>query len=598
MKPRSDAARRELLRRRCQADYSIFVRRCWQMLPGNHTPPIWTRVMTVMCVVVEAVLRGRLGVVVMNTPPGCGKSTLSTRMSWPFAVLEQPYTSNVIGTHSLDDLGVPFNRDRLTLMRSNAYQALIPRMNGRPVWQLDPDQANRRRIGLVSRASGHPAGGWSGLASPERGGSGIRTGAHPNTHTYDDLIAAGEELGPSRAQANGWVKGTMPTRFPPTQGPRIIAPGQRLHEQDYSAALLDLYPTATHLVLPMEYDPDADRGVIDLGPPSKLLRRAFDGVSTLRRYRERHERAGIWLEKGRVCWADWRSTRGEPLMPELAGPEKYGRHKRNPVLWLTQYQQQPVTASMSHVQPQHWKRWRQTPQGRPDELLLVCDPQSGSQTGRAEQDYTTIYPLARWGSKAYILEEIRGRFDFGDTARLVFLTYRRWGLPAGMIEDAGCGPAVVSHLQGHVTGLRTVRPKGSTEMRVQWVSPMIHAGNVLVPADDAERPAILAPDEPWPMKTFHGDDRALPGALRGRAAPITTARSPDAWVPEFIAEWAAVPRGAYDDRCEVAHALLPWVGILGRENQAQATYSPPPSKPSRARQHGFGANLGRGRRRM
>lgn len=601
MKLRNRASAEELLRRRCRADLGYFTRLGWTMAPGTQGPPVWTRPMTVMCVLTEAVMRRRLGVAALNLPPGSAKTTIGTRFGWPWAVLEEPWLKAVTGVHSIEDLGVPLQRDRLAIMRHPLYQSLIPRdRQGRPLWQIDPDEANRKQISTRASETGETAaGGWHGLSSPERGGSGVKTGRHPNVQIYDDLLAAGAELGPKRDEANRWIHAPMRTRFPPGQREHILSIGQRLHERDYTWAILKEYPDATHLVLPMEYDPERDAGVIDLGEASPLLRQAFDGESTLRAYRERHEQAGIWLDGSRVKFADWRRRPGELLMPEIMPRERVEPLKRNMVTFSTQYQQFPISGSTSPVQAGHWKTWRVLPPGPPDELLLGGDTQRGSLKSVSEPDWTALYPMARWGSTAYVLEEVRGRFEVAATAAAILLAFHRWGLRGGLLENAGCAPSVVSLLQGLVTGLMLEAPRGNTHQRVQLCAPLIHAGGVLLPADDAERPHILTPGEAWPGCTWLSTDYRLPDILRAwNGLERIEIEPPGGWRRDFIDEWGAVPRGAFDDRCDgPAYPLLRWVGVIGRPElpPPEPMMRKGPRTPSRAAAAGFGGHIGQGR---
>lgn len=601
----------ELARRRARADLGIFGAMLWTAVPKN-TQLTWSKSLTVLSLAVQQVLIGAKDVLVLNCPPGIGKSSFGSRFSLPWAWLMHrddinglpyggcgPWLNWAGGAHTLETLAAELNTDRRKIIEHPLYRALIPTLeDGSPSWEPSPTKWNA--IAFENQAVDPMqvrAGGFSATCAPQggRGAGPIDTGAHPHIQSHDDLLKAGDPLATAMPAVNRWLTDTMSTRFP-CDRPRIIAIGQRLGDGDYSAALLSEYPSAVHIEMPMVLDDEAQARVrsVSLGTPHPLLAEAFDGEPSLANYRRRHEAAGISIEGGQVTWRDWRRQLGELLVPERFGPDFIAKQARRRVFFATQYQQRPQVDGGNIINRDWWQTWQHLPAGEPDEVMISMDPQTGS-ADRIAPDWTVVYVLARYGARVFFLEELRGQFNFTDTARALFLLAERWpSATRKLIEDDGCGPAVVELLQMRVNGLALEKPKSRTAVRVERVQPLIEAGDVWLPAADAERPArLLADDEAWGLPvTFCASDRRLPQHLReARPRLITTIAPSTDWPDPFRDEWSACPRGAHDDRCSAgAQALLRWLRIHAsiRAN-ADAPLRPTAVRPvtSLARRAGF-----------
>lgn len=587
------AAAAALLARRARENLLIFVRVAWGWVPGQSSTPIWVWPMTLYCLMAEQVLRGRLDVAVFNGPPGGGKSSIVSRMAYPWAVLDDPTLRAASITHTIEGLGQELHNDRRALIAHPAYQALIPLgPDGRPCWSVDPRNNNKTKLQLVGGTS--RAGGWIQLAAPtpDSSGAGLTTGMHPDVHLVDDLLKMGDEHTSAMAAANKYLIDTMGTRFPSHQPERIIAGSQVIDALDHTQALLDAYPHAAHVVLPMEFDPDhpAAGREVDLGAPSPLLARAFRGDQSLAALRDEHIRAGVALRAGRLVWCDPRSLPGELLMPDLMPRARVDRKKLRKRVWLLNYQQRRIEAGAAAlVEPSMWPYWTDTPTRPPDDIVVACDPQSGR--GRVEDrgspDWTVIYVGARWGSDVYLLEEFRAQVGTTDTCRALFLLFKRWGARKGRVEDAGAGPSCVDNLDGVLMGLELVPPKKSTPWRVEYIMPVIEARQIYLPAPGAARPALLAPGAPWPGVDLRTDDHALPTTLRQQHGGVfATLPPPRVWVPQFVEEFETSARP--DDRQDgVAHLVMPWVGVVHQPSPAPTRRAPRRSRPSLAAQYGI-----------
>ena len=137
-------------------------------------------------------------------------------------------------------------------------------------------------------------------------------------------------------------------------------------------------------------------------------------------------------------------------------------------------------------------------------------------------DYVVGQIWARKGARFYLLDQVRGRWDFPETSRRVKALTAKWpDAVLKLIEEKANGAAIIAQLRNLVGGMVPENPKESKEARVKAVSPLIEAGNVFLPDP------LIAP-----------------------------------WVPEFVDECAAFPNGAHDDQVDPMSQALKRLGIM------------------------------------
>ena len=148
-----------------------------------------------------------------------------------------------------------------------------------------------------------------------------------------------------------------------------------------------------------------------------------------------------------------------------------------------------------------------------DQVLISADL---TFKGEANSDYVVIQVWGRRGANAYLLDQIRGRWDFPETIRRFESLCAKWpDATLKIIEDKANGPAVIATLRHRIPGIIGEIPQGSKEARVAAVSPVIEAHNAHLPA------SALAP-----------------------------------WVDDFIEEWAGFPNAANDDMVDAGSQAL------------------------------------------
>jgi predicted phage terminase large subunit-like protein len=215
---------------------------------------------------------------------------------------------------------------------------------------------------------------------------------------------------------------------------------------------------------------------------------------------------------------------GEPLWPErfpLETEERDGRiiiglndirKGMSPYQWSSLYMQSPTPEEGNAVKRSWWKFYN----ALPADIDVWIQSWDLAFKDMKQSDYTVGQVWARRGAEIYLIDQVRDHMN----ARDVISQIRQWKVKyplalAKVIEDKASGPAVIQILQKEVQGMIPMKAVGSKDQRLQSVIPLIEAGNVFLPNPEKNR-----------------------------------------WVWEFIEEFAAFPRGTYDDQLDAGvHAL-------------------------------------------
>ncbi|WP_407568161.1 phage terminase large subunit [Arsenicicoccus dermatophilus] len=196
--------------------------------------------------------------------------------------------------------------------------------------------------------------------------------------------------------------------------------------------------------------------------------------------------------------------------------------------WAALYQGRPTPSEGSILKPAWWKRWDAPPYLVRDDGARIIPDTAGLEVvqswdmafkGSDTSDFVVGQVWMRRGHQAWLLAQVRGRWSFAETVQQVRALTARWPQAiAKLVEDKANGPAVISALQSQLGGFIPVLPEGSKTSRVEAVSPVIEAGQVIIPPDSVP------------------------------------------WVGDFLAEVSLFPAGKHDDQVDAmsqaVHRLL------------------------------------------
>jgi predicted phage terminase large subunit-like protein len=146
-----------------------------------------------------------------------------------------------------------------------------------------------------------------------------------------------------------------------------------------------------------------------------------------------------------------------------------------------QLQQEPAPAVGGIYHRDWWRYYEAFPQFI-EETIQSWDLTFKS-AAKGDVDYVVGQVWGRKGADYYLLDQVRGQWDFVQTLDEMLKLNERWPKAhLKLIEDKANGPAVISVLKNQVGGIVPVEPYLSKEARAYAVSPYVESGHVYLPA--------------------------------------------------------------------------------------------------------------------
>jgi predicted phage terminase large subunit-like protein len=117
-----------------------------------------------------------------------------------------------------------------------------------------------------------------------------------------------------------------------------------------------------------------------------------------------------------------------------------------------------------------------------DTVIQAWDP---AQTKSSTSDFVVGQVWGKIGADFYLLDQVRGRWDFDETVDQIQEMSRHWEQSSAKIVEAQTlGAALASHLKHKVEGIIPTSVKGSKELRALNCVPMWQSLNVYIPKPD------------------------------------------------------------------------------------------------------------------
>lgn len=212
-----------------------FVKAYWEFHhPGTPLKMNWH--IEAICEHLQAQSEGKLQRLIINVPPGAGKSLL-TGVYWPCWEWTHSPHVQILATAASEDLALRDNQRARWLLESPGYQALFPlelKQDSNSNAKFTNDQFGFRSAVPITSITGH------------RGDRVI----------IDDAISASNATSDTlREKVNQTYFGSVTTRINDPRRSTITVIQQRLHEQDLVGAILEKDSRFETLILPMEYVP-------------------------------------------------------------------------------------------------------------------------------------------------------------------------------------------------------------------------------------------------------------------------------------------------------------------------------------------------------
>lgn len=148
--------------------------------------------------------------------------------------------------------------------------------------------------------------------------------------------------------------------------------------------------------------------------------------------------------------------------------------------WAALYQQRPVPDG-GGLFKESWIRYYKQSE-LPARFDKMCISWDMTFKDSKHSDYVVGQVWGRRGSSFYLIDQVRGQWDFVKTvSNFVSLANKHPEVTRKLVEDKANGPAVISALRKDVAGIIPITPKESKEARASAVSTFWEAGNVYLP---------------------------------------------------------------------------------------------------------------------
>lgn len=288
----------------------LFIQAAWPIIEPT-TPLKWNWHLDEICELLESVSAGHIKKLIINVPPGTGKSrTLALWNAWEWTW--NPSLRYLTSSHS-KDLTIRDNLDVRTIVTSDWYQRLFWTDTDNPdnSVSLSDDQFAKIRFNTTAR-------GYRIATSV--GGHGV--GEHPDRICLDDLITPQDARSDiALDNANNYLQNTISTRV--RRDPAIVLIMQRLHENDPTGFILSKPNHGfTHVVFPMHY-----------AIPKQDDNGAWSGGINCDCHRTRPDPLDHRTEEGELLWEEeFTESRVESIEILLGPIDSAGQLEQNPSL--------------------------------------------------------------------------------------------------------------------------------------------------------------------------------------------------------------------------------------------------------------------------
>jgi predicted phage terminase large subunit-like protein len=408
----------------CRKDFVSFVRKVFHVLnPSAVFQMNWH-----LCAIAHALEQVRLGKIkrlIINVPPRSLKSIMCSVAFPAFALGKDPTRRLIVASYSAD-LAIKHGNDFRTVVNSDEYHTIFPAMR---ISAMKNTQTE-----VVTTLNG------SRLAISI---DGALTGRGGDIIIIDDPIAALAALSQkSREHVANWFFNTALSRLDDKQSGAIVLVMQRLHEDDLAGVLLRSSDEWTVLSLPAIAEQDEQ---IPIGNGQVHLRHAGDVLHPQREPRE-------------VL---------ESLRAQL-GAETFA----------AQYQQQPVPPGGAMIKRDWVRRYDQLPMsGRVIQSWDIANKQG------EDNDYSVCTTWLICDNRYYLVDVLRGRFDFPTLRRKVAEQAKLHKASQVLIEDAGFGTALIQELKTGDFSVIAVKPEHDKKTRMGIQAGKFENGQVLFPKE-------------------------------------------------------------------------------------------------------------------
>lgn len=384
---------------------------------------------------------------IANLPPRTGKSLIAS-VAYPLFVLGRDPSQKIINITYGDELTRMLAEQRRRVLASTWYRHVFPgvRLVRNTAAEITTDQ-----------------GGF--ILGTSVGGT--LTGRGGNHFILDDPIKAADVYSSAKREAtNEWLQNTLASRPDDKRFARMLLVMQRLHVDDPSGVLLR---TRQWYRLKLAAIAERDETI-------ELM------------YGKTHQRRA-----------------GEVLNPEtdpLHRLEELRETMTEPV-FAAQYQQEPVPLEGGLFKVRCFQRYDRAPQQQSGDTIIQSWDTAFSEKQTSDYSVGTTWLVRR--DNYYLLECVRGRFGYPDLRQAIQAARARYPAAHILVEYAGSGISVGQDLRTLGINPITIKADGDKVARAHWVTPVLEAGRIHLPARASFVEAFTTEVAAFPGNASHDD---------------------------------------------------------------------------------------------
>ncbi len=420
----------------------LFLQRAFTVLhPGRQLDK--AEYVEAMCYLLQLMVKGECDRLIISIAPRHLKSICGSVIFPAFLLGHFPATKVMVVSYG-GDLAREHATSFRRLITSRFYRELFP--------DTCIDPANRRAEHIRTTKGG-------GRQAVSLGGS--VTGFGADVIVIDDLAKASEVHSPViREQARTFFDETLYSRLDNKKSARILSIQQRLHQDDFTAYLLEK-GTFEHLSLASIATKKEDI-------------RLFDNC--------------VWVRKP-----------GDVLSPAREPNEVLDqiRQEIGDYAFEAQYQQNPIPSESALLSEQDLALVENLPKEEVITRRVQSWDMAAKDGPRCAWSVGMTFGWQDVERRWYLLDVIRVRKDYSDLRAIVLAARKNWRADLVIIEDAALGAAMLPDLQKTVVDVfGRVKVKTSKEARFIPATAWLKEGHIAIPADqpwfDTLRAELLA----------------------------------------------------------------------------------------------------------
>ncbi len=143
------------------------------------------------------------------------------------------------------------------------------------------------------------------------------------------------------------------------------------------------------------------------------------------------------------------------------------------------------------------------PAQKPDDIFVISWDTANKASELADYSVGTVWLVQN--DNCYLLELVRGQYDFPALKRARPALTVRWPGATTLVEDKGSGISLIQELRATSVPVVAINPEVDKQTRLYSVQPMFEAGSVHFPAQAPWLPYLL--EELLAFPNFRTDDQ-------------------------------------------------------------------------------------------